>query len=48
MGKMNLRFVMNSQFVTAGYPWVIVLVERLQEFMEAMEKTIATLGNRYW
>ena len=29
---------MNSQLVTAGYPWVIVPVERRQEYMSALEK----------
>ena len=32
------RFVMNSQLVTAGYPWVIVPVERRQEYMSALEQ----------
>lgn len=32
------RFVMNSQLVTAGYPWVIVPVERRQEYMAALEQ----------
>ena len=32
------RFVMNSQLVTCGYPWVVVLVERRQEYMAALEK----------
>ena len=32
------RFVMNSQLVTAGYPWVVVPVERRQEYMAALEK----------
>ena len=32
------RFVMNSQFVTAGYPWVVVPVERRQEYMAALEQ----------
>lgn len=29
---------MNSQLVTAGYPLVIVPVERRQEYMEVLEK----------
>ena len=32
------RFVMNSQLVTGGYPWVVVPVERRQEYMAALEK----------
>lgn len=32
------RFVMNSQLVTAGYPWVVVPVSRRQEYMEALEQ----------
>lgn len=32
------RFVMNSQLVTCGYPWVVVPVERRQEYMAALEK----------
>ena len=32
------RFVMNSQLVTAGYPWVVVPVERRQEYMAALEQ----------
>ena len=32
------RFVMNSQLVTAGYPWVIVPVERRQEYMSSLEQ----------
>lgn len=32
------RFVMNSQLVTGGYPWVVVPVEHRQEYMEALEK----------
>ena len=32
------RFVMNSQFVTAGYPWVVIPVERREEYMAALEK----------
>ena len=31
------RFVMNSQLVTGGYSWVIVPVERRQEYMAALE-----------
>ncbi len=31
------RFVMNSQLVTAGYPWVVIPVERRQEYMSALE-----------
>jgi len=32
------RFVMNSQLVTAGYPWVVVPVERREEYMSALEQ----------
>ena len=32
------RFVMNSQLVTAGYPWVVIPVERRQEYMAALEQ----------
>ena len=32
------RFVMNSQLVTAGYPWVVVPMSRRQEYMEALEQ----------
>lgn len=32
------RFVMNSQLVTGGYPWVVVPVEQRQEYMDALEK----------
>jgi Fic family protein len=32
------RFVMNSQLVTGGYPWVVVPVERRHEYMSALEK----------
>ena len=32
------RFVMNSQLVTTGYPWVVVPVERRQEYMAALEQ----------
>lgn len=32
------RFVMNSQLVTAGYPWVVIPVERREEYMSALEK----------
>lgn len=28
---------MNSQLVTASYPWVVIPVERLQEYMSALE-----------
>ena len=33
------RFVMNSQLVTAGYPWVVIPVERREEYMAALEKS---------
>ena len=32
------RFVMNSQLVTSGYPWVVVPMSRRQEYMEALEQ----------
>ena len=32
------RFVMNSQLVTGGDPWVVVPVEQRQEYMAALEK----------
>lgn len=32
------RFVMNSQLVTSGYPWVVIPVERRQEYMSALEQ----------
>ena len=32
------RFVMNSQFVTGGYPWVVVPVECRTEYMASLEK----------
>ena len=32
------RFVMNSQLVTAGYPWVVVPVERRDEYMSSLER----------
>ena len=32
------RFTMNSQLVTGGYPWVIVPLERREQYMKALEK----------
>lgn len=32
------RFTMNSQLVTGGYPWVVVPVERRDEYMASLEK----------
>ena len=32
------RFVMNSQLVTAGYPWVVIPIERREEYMAALEQ----------
>ncbi len=32
------RFTMNSQLVTAGYPWVVIPVERRDEYMVSLEK----------
>ena len=31
------RFVMNSQLVTAGFPWVVVPVARRNEYITALE-----------
>ena len=31
-------FVMNSQLVTAGYLWVVIPVERQEEYMTVSEK----------
>lgn len=32
------RFTMNSQLVTGGYPWLVVPVERRDEYMTGLEK----------
>lgn len=32
------RFTMNSQLVTCGYPWIVVPVERREEYMASLEK----------
>lgn len=32
------RFAMNSQLVTSGYPWVVVPLERREQYMKALEK----------
>lgn len=32
------RFVMNSQFVTGGYPWVVVPMERRNEYLSSLER----------
>ena len=32
------RFVMNSQLVTAGYPWMVIPEEHWDEYMAALEK----------
>ena len=32
------RFTMNSQLVTGGYPWVVVPLERREQYMKALEK----------
>ena len=32
------RFTMNSQLVTSGYPWVVVPLERREQYMKALEK----------
>ncbi len=34
----TVRFVMNSQLVTDGCPWVVIPVECQQEYMAALEK----------
>lgn len=33
------RFTMNSQLVTSGYPWVVIPVERREEYISSLEKT---------
>ena len=38
------RFVMNSQLVTAGYPWVVVPMNRRQEYMEALEQASVSVN----
>ena len=32
------RFVMNSQLVTSGFPWMVITIERWEEYMAALEK----------
>jgi Fic family protein len=32
------RFTMNSQLVTGGYPWIVVPVDRRDEYMASLEK----------
>ena len=32
------RFTMNSQLVTGGYPWIVIPVERREEYMASLEK----------
>ena len=32
------RFTMNSQLVTGGYPWIVIPVERRDEYMASLEK----------
>lgn len=32
------RLAMNSQLVTSGYPWVVVPLERREQYMKALEK----------
>lgn len=46
-GWRTARFVMNSQLVTAGYPWVVIPVERRQEYMAALEQA-SVEGNIEW
>lgn len=36
-GRMS-RFVMNTMFVTGGYSWTIIPVEKREEYMKALEK----------
>lgn len=33
------RFLMNTQFISGGYDWTIIPVERRDEYMAALEKT---------
>ena len=33
-----MPLLQHSQFVTAGYPWVVIPVERREEYMAALEK----------
>jgi fido (protein-threonine AMPylation protein) len=35
------RFLMNTQFISGGYHWVVIPVERRQEYMVALEKASA-------
>lgn len=35
------RFVMNVQLISGGYPWVVVPVDRREEYMQALEKASA-------
>lgn len=37
--KQYFRFLMNSQLVTAGYPWVVIPVERREEYIAALART---------
>ena len=37
-GWRTARFVMNSQLVTAGYFWVVIPVERRQEYLTALKQ----------
>lgn len=32
------RFVMNVQLISGGYPWVVIPVDRRDEYMQALEK----------
>lgn len=32
------RFVMNVQLISGGYPWVVIPVERREEYMQALER----------
>ena len=36
--RRTARFTMNSQLVTCGYPWIVVPVERREEYMASLEK----------
>jgi Fic family protein len=35
------RFLLNTQLISGGYPWVTVPVERRQDYMNALEKASA-------
>jgi Fic family protein len=35
------RFLLNTQLISGGYPWVTVPAERRQDYMNALEKASA-------